>query len=150
MDTLGVRGQFMKSPKVNLDEEIPELSFLAYTPHHVKVVDKHIFSIVNKSRAQRCGCSKAYALRIKKDWGYMIKNNREKQLKSWVRHVRLLLNTCLTVTTIVVHSGASRQEHQKKEIHTTTKTTNSAANKTQFSCKISSRRLFSGFKQKMF
>ena len=46
--SIGVRGHFLKSPKVNLDEEIPELSFLAYTPHHVKVVDKHIFSIVKK------------------------------------------------------------------------------------------------------
>ena len=44
----------------------------------MKVTAKHIFSIVNESRAQRCGCTKADALRIKKDWGYMIKKNREK------------------------------------------------------------------------
>ena len=44
----------------------------------MKVVAKHIFSIVNKSRAQRCGCTKADALQLKKDWGYVIKNNRVK------------------------------------------------------------------------
>ena len=71
----------------------------------------------------------------------------KKQLKSWVRQVRSLSNTCLTVTTIVVQSGASRQEHQKKERHTTKKTTNSAVNKTTISCTISSRRLFPRFKQ---
>ena len=73
---IGVWVQVMKTPKGKLDEEIPEPSFLADPSHRVKVVAKHIFSIVNESRAQRCGCTKADALRIKKDWGYMIKNNR--------------------------------------------------------------------------
>ena len=41
---------------------------------------KQIFSIVRKSRAQRCGCTKADALQLKKDWGYMTKNNREKKI----------------------------------------------------------------------
>ena len=70
------RGQFLKSSKVKLDEEIPEPYFLAYPSHRVKVVDKHIFSIVNKSRAQRYGCTKADALRFNKHWGYMKNNNR--------------------------------------------------------------------------
>ena len=48
----GARGQVMKSSKGKLDEEIPEPSFLAYPSHCVKVVDNHIFSIVNESRAQ--------------------------------------------------------------------------------------------------
>ena len=78
----GARGQVMESSKVKLDEEIPEPSFLADPSHRVKVVAKHIFSIVNEIRAQGCGCTKADSLRIKKDWGYTIKNNREKQLKS--------------------------------------------------------------------
>ena len=69
---IGVRGQVMKTSKEKLDEEIPEPSFLADPSHRVKVLAKHIFFIVNKSRAQRCGCTKADALRIKKDWGYMI------------------------------------------------------------------------------
>ena len=43
----GVRGQVMKSYKVKLDGEIPEPSFLADPSHRVKVVAKHIFSIVN-------------------------------------------------------------------------------------------------------
>ena len=63
---LGVRGQVLKIPKGKLDGEIPELSFLADPSHRVKVVSKHIFSTVNKSRAQQCGCPKADALRIKK------------------------------------------------------------------------------------
>ena len=76
-----VRGQVLKSSKGKIDEEIPDPSFLAYPSHHVKVAAKHIFSIVNESRAQRYGCTKADALRLKKYWGYMIINYREKQLK---------------------------------------------------------------------
>ena len=59
------------------------------------------------------------------------KNNRGNFLKSWARQVRFLLNTCLTVMTIIVQSGASRQEHQNKERHTMKQTTNSAAKKRQ-------------------
>ena len=75
---IGVRGQVMKTPQEKLDEEIPEPSFLADPYHRVKVVAKQIFSIVNGSRAQRCGRTKADALQTKKDWEYMIKDNREK------------------------------------------------------------------------
>ena len=49
---IGGRGRFLKTSKGKLDEEIPEPSFLADPSHRVKVVAKHIFSIVNKSRAQ--------------------------------------------------------------------------------------------------
>ena len=80
--SIGVRGQVMKTSKGKLDTEIPEPSFLADRSHRMNVVAKHIFSIVNESRAQQCECTKADSLRIKKDWGYMIKNNREKKLKS--------------------------------------------------------------------
>ena len=72
----GAQGQVLKSSKGNLHENIPEPSFLAHPSHRVKVVAKHIFSIVNESRDLRCGCTKADALRLKKDWGYMIKKNR--------------------------------------------------------------------------
>ena len=78
----GARGQVLKSSKGKLHEDIPEQSFLADPSHRVKVVAKHIFSIVNKSRDLQCGCTKADALRLKKYWGYMIKNNEEKKLKS--------------------------------------------------------------------
>ena len=47
----------------------------------MKIVAKHIFSIVNESRAQQCGCTKAYALQIKKYLGYMIKKNRKKTIE---------------------------------------------------------------------
>ena len=79
---IGVRGQFIKTSKGKLDVQIPEPSVLADPSHRIKVVAKHIFYIVNDSKAQRCGCIRADALRLKKDWGYMIKKNREKQLKS--------------------------------------------------------------------
>ena len=46
----GARGQVLKSSKVKLDTEIPKPSFLADPSHHVKVVAKHIFSVVNESR----------------------------------------------------------------------------------------------------
>ena len=49
----------------------------------MKVIAKHIFSIINKSRAQRCGCNKADALPLKKDWGNKIKNNREKTIEEF-------------------------------------------------------------------
>ena len=73
----GSRGQVLKSLKGKLHTEIPEPSFLADPSHCVKVVAKHIFSIVNESRDLQCGCTKVDALRIKKDWGYMIKNNKK-------------------------------------------------------------------------
>ena len=72
----GVQGQVLKSSKGKLNEEIPEPSFLTDPPHHMKVFSKHIFSILIEIRAQRCGCTKADALRLKKYWGYMIKKNR--------------------------------------------------------------------------
>ena len=74
----GSQGQVLKSLKGKLRTEIPNPSFLADSSHCVKVVAKHIFSIVNKSRDLRCGCTKADALRLKKDWGCMIKKNWEK------------------------------------------------------------------------
>ena len=77
----GARGQVLKSSKGKLDEEIPDTSFIAYPSHRVKVVAKHIFSIINESKAQRYGCTKADTLRLKKYWGYMIKNNRENTIE---------------------------------------------------------------------
>ena len=49
-----------------LNEEIPMPSLLADPYHHVKVVAKHIFKIVNNGKAQQCGYTKADALRINK------------------------------------------------------------------------------------
>ena len=72
----GARGQVLKSPKGKLHEDVPEPSFLADPSHRVKVVAKHILSIANESRDLQCGYTKADALRLKKYWGYMIKNNR--------------------------------------------------------------------------
>ena len=46
----GDRVQFIKSSKGKLHKDIPDTSFLAYPSHCVKVVAKHIFSIVNESR----------------------------------------------------------------------------------------------------
>ena len=61
------QGQVMKSSKVKLDEEISDPSFLSDPSHSVKVLAKHIFSIVNKSKARRCWCTKEDALHLKKD-----------------------------------------------------------------------------------
>ena len=46
----GAQGQVLKSSKGKLHEDIPEPSFLADPSHRVKVVAKHIFSIVGESR----------------------------------------------------------------------------------------------------
>ena len=78
---IGVRGQVLKTSKGKLDVQIQEPSFLADPSHRIKVVAKHIFYIVNDSKAQRCGCTRAYAVRLKKYWGYMIKKNREKTIE---------------------------------------------------------------------
>ena len=43
----GARGQVMKSSKGKFDEENPDPYFLAGSSHRVKVVAKHIFSIVS-------------------------------------------------------------------------------------------------------
>ena len=102
----------------------------------MKVGDKHIFFNGNKSKAQGCGYTKACDLRLKKDSGYIIKN-KGKKLKSSVRQVRFILSTCLTIMTIVVHSGALRQVHQKKGINTTKKMMNSDANKMTTRCTMS-------------
>ena len=69
---IGVRGKVLSSSKEKLDEEIPE-PFLADPSHNVKVVAKHIFSIVNKRSAHQFGCTKADVLQLKKYWGYTIK-----------------------------------------------------------------------------
>ena len=58
----GARDKVLKTSKGKLDEEIIEPSFLVDASHCVKVVAKHIFSIVNKGKAHRCGCTKADAL----------------------------------------------------------------------------------------
>ena len=54
----GARGQLIKSPKGELDEEIPFTSFLVDTSYRIKVVTKHIFSIAKDGKAQRCRCTK--------------------------------------------------------------------------------------------
>ena len=61
----GARGQVLKSSKGKLHEDIPEPSFLADPSNRVKVVAKHIFSIVNKYRYLQCGCTKEDALCLK-------------------------------------------------------------------------------------
>ena len=67
------QGQVLKSSKGRTDDKISEPSSLADPSHRVKVVYKHIFFIIRKSKAQRCGCNKADALGLKKSWGGMIK-----------------------------------------------------------------------------
>ena len=73
--SIGSRGQFLRSSKRKLDEVMPVTSFLADPSHRVKVVAKHIFSIVNDDKAWQCGCTKADAIRLKKYWGCMITKN---------------------------------------------------------------------------
>ena len=72
----GVWGQVLKSSKGKIDKEIPVPSLLADPSYRAKFTAKHIFYIVNDVKAQQCGCTRVDALRLKKDWGYTIKNNR--------------------------------------------------------------------------
>ena len=48
----GDQGKVMKSSKVKLHAEIPEPYFLADPSHIVEVVSKHIYYIINGSKAQ--------------------------------------------------------------------------------------------------
>ena len=73
--------KFLSQSKGKLHGDISEPSFLADPSHRVKVVARHIFSIVNESRDLGCRCTKADALRLKKYLGYMIKKNREKTIE---------------------------------------------------------------------
>ena len=52
--SIGVQGQILKKSKEKFDVQIPEPSFLADPSYRIKVVAKHIFYIVNDSKAQRC------------------------------------------------------------------------------------------------
>ena len=81
----GAQGQVLKSYKGKTDEEILVPSFLTYHSHRLKVVSKYIFSIVKDGKAHRCGFTIADSLRIKRDWGYMIKNNRNKSLDKFLQ-----------------------------------------------------------------
>ena len=58
----GAQGKVLKSSKGKCNEKIPVLSLLAHTSHHMKVVAKHVFDIMNYVKEQRCGCTKADAL----------------------------------------------------------------------------------------
>ena len=71
----------MKSSKGKIGEKIPVTYFLVDPSHHVKVVSKQTFSIVDYGKAHQCGCTKADALIIKKYWVYMINKNRNKNLE---------------------------------------------------------------------
>ena len=79
--SIGARCKVLKSSKGKLDEEIPVPSFLADPYHHVKVVAKNIFPIVNSAKAQRCVFTKSDALELNKYWGYIINSNRNKSLE---------------------------------------------------------------------
>ena len=64
-------------PKGKLELEIPELDWLAYHSHRPKVVTKPIFALANATKSQ-LACTKVDTIRVKKYYGYMIKNNRMK------------------------------------------------------------------------
>ena len=64
--SIGAWGKVLKTFKVKLHGEIPEIYFLAAFFHRVKVVDKHIFSSVNESKSKWCGRNKSDSARLKK------------------------------------------------------------------------------------
>ena len=108
----GSQGLVLKSSKGKFHAEILDLSFLPDPSHRVEVGAKHIFSIVNDIKSHLCGCTKADALLLKKYWWYTTQNDRRK--KELREASKVSLNTYLTIMTISVKSGASRQDNQKK------------------------------------
>ena len=61
----GAQGQFLKSSKGKLDENITVILFLEEKPHFMKVFSKHIFSILKYGKAQQCEWTKLDAHWIK-------------------------------------------------------------------------------------
>ena len=66
----------------------------------------------------------------------MIKKDRDKTIEELSYASKAPLEHMFKTMKFVLQSGASRQEHNRKEIHTTTKTVKFAANKTTNSCTI--------------
>ena len=102
----------MKTSKVKIHGEIPELYFLAAFSHRVKVVDKHIFSSVNESKSKWCGRNKSDSIRINKYWVCTIKKKRGETIEELIQASKVPLEHMFKIMKILVHSGASRQEHQ--------------------------------------
>ena len=140
----------MKSLKRKFCEWIPMPSFLAYPSHRVKVFAKHIYSIVNDGNSHKFGCTKEDALKIKKYWGYMIKNNRNKSLEEFQHAIKVHIehmfnNNCKCSAKWCFNKIALEEvkEYNKK-------TTNSVSNKTKTSCTSSLKKPFFRFKQTNF
>ena len=74
-------GKQYKSDKGRLDVHIPEPLFLADPSHRVKVVAKACFLMLKKKVKERFGLTKADCLRLKVNWGYMLKKKWGKTLK---------------------------------------------------------------------
>ena len=78
---IGTWGQLVNLSKGKLDWEISPTSLLAYLFHQVKKFPNSVSIIVNSGRSQKYGCTKKYALQLKKYWGYMMNNNGKRQGK---------------------------------------------------------------------
>jgi len=65
--------------KGKLKAEIPEPEWLADPSHRTKVVAKPFFALANAPKSQSL-CTKVDAIRVKKCYGYMLKNNCNKTI----------------------------------------------------------------------
>ena len=111
----GTWGQVLKTSKVKLHGEIPEMYFLADFSHRVKIVDKHIFSRVNESKSKWCGRNKSYSTRLKKYWVFAIKKKSGERIEELIQASKVPLEHMFKIMKVLVHSGASRQEHQNNK-----------------------------------
>ena len=71
------------NPKGRLPEEMPQPEWLADPSHRTKVVAKPIFLLSTLSMSSST-CTKVDAIRFKKYFGYMIKENRSKHISEIV------------------------------------------------------------------
>ena len=71
------------NPKGRLPEEMPQPEWLADSSHRTKVVAKPIFLLSTLSMGSSA-CTKFDAIRFKKYFGYMIKENRSKKISEIV------------------------------------------------------------------
>ena len=84
--------------------EIPEPSWLADPSHRTKGVIKYIFALAALPKIKST-CTKIDAVRVKKYFGYMIKTNRDRTISEIKIAPPLLLNTHLTIMSIVIFAS---------------------------------------------
>ena len=71
--------------KGKLPKWIYEPIFLADPSHRIKAISKHFYALANQNVSQS-RVNKSMAKRLKKNWGYMVRQNRDKTIDEFVKN----------------------------------------------------------------